>query len=871
MHLKDYQVKVLERVSTILQVLKEKHAEAQDFAHFQQSRGKPVPPPEIGQKTWEELNARGLVPRLRDPKGGTVAASWIARHDPLGREIPCVCLKIPTGGGKTLLGAHAVERINVDYFARQTGFVLWIVPSESIYKQTWKLLANRESPYRQVLERASGGRVMLLEKNDSFNRQDVSSQLCVMLLMLQSGSRQTKEQLRMFRDSGRFPSFFPEVDDLLANERLAKEVINLDFYDLGESAHSGGALLKHSLGNVLRLVRPIIVMDEGHKAYSPTAWDTLNGFNPRFILELSATPNTGKQRQSNILVDVKGGQLKDEEMIKLPINVYNYGNADWKHAITQAHAKLSELAKEARSLLGEQNRYLRPMMLVRVERTGKEQREKGRIHAEDVREYLRDRLGVRPEEIKVKSSSADELGDEDLLSPESDTRYIITKDALREGWDCPFAYVLAILDRTSAQTALTQMIGRVLRQPETRRTPRPALNECYVFCFDQEVEQAVNAVRRGLEEEGMGDLGGDVRLGNGTNGKPVKRLRIPRRQEFRGVRIFLPRVLAKVDGKTLRPLDYERDVLAALNWGSIAYSGKNTFDPGKADTVEETLTLIDVDLRPSGEQEVESVGETTSQRASGEIDISFLVRQLLDVVPNPWEAARILEDTLSALQARGFTPQQLYVNRLKVLRAVKTDIQRQVDSIAEASFRDALRRGDIRFELVSAGDPALNWELAETLEIDVAEDDAVLTKRNQKPLERSLYDEIYEKQFNPLEKRVAWYVDGETAVKWWHRLVARQDYHLQGWQRNRIYPDFLVCLHGEGGHGVRLSVLETKGEHLKGNDDSEYKRRLFQLLTEHSSKFVRAGELELGVDAAVIRFHMLLEDTWESEIKSCLA
>ncbi len=103
---------------------------------------------------------------------------------------------------------------------KQTGFVLWIVPSDAIYSQTWKAFANREHPYRQMLERASGGRVRLLEKGDSFTNQDVDEQLCVMLMMLQAGAvkKESKEARKMFQDSGKFPSFFPDVDDAIANK-----------------------------------------------------------------------------------------------------------------------------------------------------------------------------------------------------------------------------------------------------------------------------------------------------------------------------------------------------------------------------------------------------------------------------------------------------------------------------------------------------------------------------------------------------------------------------------------------------------------------------------------------------------------------------
>ena len=209
----------------------------------------------------------------------------------------------------------------------------------------------------------------------------------------------------------------------------------------------------------------MVVVDEGHKAYSDTARDTLCGFNPRFILELSATPNTNGRHQSNVLVNVPGKDLKDEEMIKLPINVVNEDKGGWKQTLAAAQGKLEELAKEAAIFQNESGRYIRPILLVRVERTGKEQRDSGLVHAEDAREYLIENLGAKPEEIRLKTSESDELGSEDLLLSSCEVRYIITKDALRGRVGLPFAYALAILSKTTAQTALTQMIGRVLRQP----------------------------------------------------------------------------------------------------------------------------------------------------------------------------------------------------------------------------------------------------------------------------------------------------------------------------------------------------------------------------------------------------------------------
>ena len=875
MELKEYQQGVLRKVDHYLAVLSEQTEKVEKVKALIAEQGLDLDIGDPCQKTWDHLNTDRVLPYLKDSDGTIVVAPYLNRHDGLNRSIPSICLKVPTGGGKTLLANCTIERIQTDYLKRQTGFVLWVVPSDAIYKQTWKQLANREHPYRQTLERASGGRVKLLEKGDAFTRLDVEGQICIMLLMLPSASRQSKDTLRMFRDSGRFTSFFPPEDDSDKNRALLNAVPNLDINDLADLGYMDGVIpgslsIKQSLGNVLRLVRPVVIIDEGHKAYSDTARATLCGFNPRFIVELSATPNTGGKHQSNVLVNVPGGDLKDEEMIKLPINVENEDKGGWKHTLTLAHQKLAVLEKEAKQLQTESGRYIRPIMLVRVERTGKDQRESAFVHAEDAREYLQNKLGVKEEEVRLKTSENDELGSDDLLAENCPVRYIITKDALREGWDCPFAYILAILSKTTANTALTQMIGRVLRQPHAQLTHRQALDECYVFTFDQDVSEAVNGVRKGLQDEGMGDLASSVKVvgGGGGSQRLTKKVPLNRREAFTHLpTIFLPKILAHDENasKGYRLLDYDRDILGELDWELFRYLQADSVKVEDQEKLKRTIARVDLEQKK--DDEAKPFTEYVDELPDEGLDIAFLVRQLLDVVPNPWQGMRILDDTLTVLKSRGVSEKRLYVNRLELLKAMKLDLKKQVDSAAESLFREKLESGAITLRLVSSGDTKLNWELAKTLEIDVSDEDRLLHRKDGGDIEKSLFEKVYQRDFNDLEKETAWYLDIKESVYWWHRIAVNQrSYSLQGWQRNRIYPDVLACIHGTDNGTFRFSVLETKGEHLKGNDDTEYKRKMFELLTAHVDTAIKAGELDLGESAQQMSFTMLMEKTWQQEI-----
>jgi type III restriction enzyme len=872
MQLKDYQTGVIESLSRYLQVLGRHRTEAEEILEFQRGKGRDAKLADYCRETWEALHSEGVLPLVRDKDGNTVLPAYVPRKDGLDRPVPNICLKVPTGGGKTLLGTLAVERINTEYFKKQTGFVLWIVPSDAIYKQTWKAFANREHPYRQMLERASGGRVRLLEKSDRFTRQDVEQQLCVMLMMLQAGSvkKESKEARKMFQDSGKYPSFFPEVDDPNANKDLLRQVPNLDATDIGDADFRiSGLTVKQSLGNVLRLVRPVVLIDEGHKAYSNTALETIAGYNPRFLLELSATPNSGKEYVSNVLVNVSGTALKDEQMIKLPIILINESGADWKHTLSVAKEKLDDLQKDAERVHNNEGRYIRPILLVRVERTGKEQRDKETIHSEDVREFLVGKLGAQPEQVRVKSAEVDELGDEVLHSEFSKVRYIITKDALREGWDCPFAYILAVLSKTTATTALTQMVGRVLRQPDARVTNVPSMNECYVFTFDQEVQKAVDSVRRGLEEEGMGDLAASIRVGGKGAAAASRRETLRRRKEFAGMKIFLPRILSRHYATgAWRQFDYDRDLLSRLDWGKFSYGNRTTFTPDERAAVERTLVRVSVENLGNVDDTDLSKLETSEENVEPELDFPALVRLLLDVIPNPWQGARILQETLDELRRRNIAEERIFTNRLFLVKAMRDNLKEQVHQAAEAEFRRMLGASELCFRLEASNDPKLNWELAETLELDLTDDDKVLLRKNGEPLERSLFKPVYQKQVNGLEKEVAWYLDGDKAIRWWHRIAVHQDWHLQGWQRNRVYPDFLACLHDSEDGRIRFTVLETKGLHLKGNDDTLYKAKLLELFTQHSQTALSVGELKLGLKQQQMRFELLLENDWKEKIST---
>ncbi len=842
MQLKNYQQQALEQLDRWLDALKKARSKAEKAGEVLEKSDISVPGElkNYPLAAWGNLKDQKIIPGI-SKDGNIEIPDYITRTATSGEPIPHICLKVPTGGGKTLLGVAALERIK-----RETGFVLWIVPTKAIYEQTIKAFRTREHPYRQALERISGGKVKLLQKNDRFTKQDIESQLCVMMLMLPSANRQKgKDFLKIFRDSGGYTSFFPEQDDSVANQNLIEQ-----FGDIEKNKN--GNWVKHSLINVLKMIRPTVILDEAHKAYGKNDASnkefvkSVNRLNPRFVLELSATPKIGI---SNILVNVGGTELKDEEMIKLPIEIHSFSNSDWKHTLAETQKKLEQLESEAQKLKERENRYVRPIVLVRVQRTGKEQREQGKIHSEDAREYLIQNLAVPEEHIKIQSSEQKELAGEDLLSEMSNVRWIITKDALKEGWDCSFAYVLSLLDNTKAQTAITQMVGRVMRQPYARAIKNSdALNKCYIYCYNRDVGEAVEWVKNGLENEGLTGLGGSI-IG-GKNGSNITIQKIKRRRPYRRLDIFLPQVLHK-DGRKWRPIDYDRDILGSLNWGAIGTGKAVNLDD--KDIIAERTVAVDI----QGDNPVKKTKIDTGES----LTLDYFVRRLTDVVPNPWQAARMAGEFIKNHRRERHDDPKLLKNRIYLSEVLRQRVKEKIDGDAEQVFRNKISQNEIRFYLVP--DEKLNYEFQKTLEVSVAKDETPLSEHGAS-VQKSLFENVFESEFNNLEKDFALYLEKSNAIYWWHKIAARQEYFIQGWKRHRVYPDFVACKKDND----KLLILETKGMHLKGNEDTDYKKKLLETLETRYKNALRRGKPGGKTPAA---FRILFENKLREDMDEIIA
>lgn len=833
MELKKHQKRTLDGIRTYLELLSTWRKKAEENPEIEI---------DFPAKAWSKMD--GLY------------RAYTSRRDGLGRPLPCFCLKIPTGGGKTFLAVKTIDLINTVYRKSHTGLVLWIVPTTQIYNQTIKNLRDRDHPYRQHFDIASGGRTLIREKADLFSPLDVCENLVVLMLMLPSANRKTKEVLRMFKDSGGFAEFFPPEDDLQANAHLLEKIPNLDTFE--KESRFWGKQVKSSLGNTLRTLNPVIILDEGHKAYSPIAQDTLQGFNPFIIVELSATP----PEESNKLVDITGIELNREEMIKFDLHIFNKANPDWKETLLESHNHLEMLKLKAREYHANTGKYIRPICLIQVERTGKEQRGKKFIHAEDVREHLINIVGLQPEEVAVKTSEKDELKELDdiggLMSENCRIRYIITKQALQEGWDCAFAYVLAILTRPGSKTALTQLVGRILRQPFAKKTGIKELDESYVFCYQQQGAELLEEIRRGFRGEGLGDLTGRIAMDDETSQEQYEEVIAQVREEFKKAadQVILP-VFAIRDGTDWRKVSYEMDIASQIPWHQADLSH-----------------LYSLNLRMHEEKDLEQVASLSEdvkrvielkesleiKTGALKLDSVFLARHLLDIVPNPWVAHEFGKTVLNNLLSK--FPKKVVINNFVfIIEEIRKHLSSEKDRLAEDVFRTMISQDKMHFLVIAN---KLGYKLTKPRKATAP----YLTKRTAAPLERSLFDPVSADDFNETERHVAWYLDDQNKLLFWFRNIPKQDYGVQGWRSHRVYADFIFTDTNSNGNGFnRVFVVETKGLHLKDADRTQYTTKLFNLCNERAREMTLT-ELGLKLPAKQISFLVIAEDEWQNRFNA---
>ena len=411
-------------------------------------------------------------------RGATALPVGIPSYkDDLG-GVPNVCIKVPTGGGKTFLAASSVKTIFDRLPTGKSKFVVWLVPSDAILTQTVANLSNPNHPYRQRLNRDFGGAVNVYTKEQLLNAQnfkptDVMENLSVCVFCYASirANPTKKDDKKIYQENGNLIAFSEYFND--------RELL---LTDTPETA----------LMQVVRQMNPVVVVDESHNAKSELSIAMLKNLNPSFVLSMTATPT----ERSNIISYANARELKRENMVKLPVIVYN--RPDRASVIHDAVKLRGVLEKKAKAEQASGGSHIRPIVLFQAQPKNSDD-----AATFDMIKSKLVNMGIPAEEIAIKTANKDELKTIDLMAKSCPIRYIITVNALKEGWDCPFAYILASLANKTSTVDVEQIVGRILRQPYARRHSDPLLNMSFVLASSGDFQTTVRSVVEGLNGAGF--------------------------------------------------------------------------------------------------------------------------------------------------------------------------------------------------------------------------------------------------------------------------------------------------------------------------------------------------------------------------------
>jgi superfamily II DNA or RNA helicase len=709
-------------------------------------------------------------------------------------EVPYICLRIPTGGGKTIMAAYAVGITTQEYLRVKNPMVLWLVPSDAIREQTISALKDINHPYRSALANEFGHNISILSKDEAFSlsKADAGGNACIIVATIQSFRRKTDQGksnpdgLKVYQASGSLMNHFTDLHH--------SQKSHLDKTD-----GTNGPI--PSLANLLKLHRPMVIVDEAHNLRTELSFETLAKFDPSIILEMTATPIRDGDKASNILSMVSAAGLKVEEMIKMPINLIT--NPNWTEAVKSAvdcQKNLEKIAKAEKENTGE---YIRPIILFQAQ----PERGDDPINWRKLKNYLVNELQIPAEQVAVQTGKYNDLNDVDVKSSDCPIRYIITVQKLKEGWDCPFAYILCSVATQNSTTAVEQILGRVLRMPKAKRKHHDELNQAYAFVASPNFNNAARQLQDGLVK-GAGfenieaekfiqqhprlPLNYNTNKNNGINLIPDNQkddFKIPLLAfHYQGhLQLF------KEDHFLNFPWPLEKCDAAKI---TDFFSIQNNSNSGKLDVEDDGNVAVSfIKNIQSQTALIEPISKLTK------IDlIKWLAHRVKNKDVTSPSAIEFYSKAVEYLIENKYSVDQLTENKNKLSEALKECIK-HFRSEREKNHYDAM-----------FSDHNDKFKLSSEISINFSEQSYSYNQPyNGKRSFNKHYTEIIgDMKDSGEEFECACYLDECSEVKYWIRNVDRQPnaFWLQ-LSNGKFYPDFIALL-----NDGRILVVEYKGSHL---------------------------------------------------------
>ncbi len=841
MELKNYQKAVIKDLNKFLALLTEKQSISKAYSQL-----------------WEE-------------KGVSIGPLGMPVYNNSLHGVPHICLKVPTGGGKTFLAANAIKPIFESMPHIHPKAVVWLVPSDAIMQQTITNLTNVEHPYRQKIDVDFGGKVEVYTKEQllngqNFNPVSVDENLSIFVLTYDSFRTNKKDGRKAYQQNGNLTAFNGFKGDT-----------GMLLEDVDDTA----------LIQVIRQLNPVAIVDESHHATSKLSIEMLENFNSCFVLDLTATPKEG----SNIISYVDARQLKKEEMVKLPVIVYNMKSQEDVYLSAISLRKRLEI--KARKNEQETGKYIRPIVLLQAQpRTSEDSTTYEKIKTTLIE------IGVPEEEIAIKTGDRDDIKTENLLSRDCKIRYIITVNALKEGWDCPFAYILATVANRNSTVDVEQILGRVLRLPYTKMSKEQELNLSYAITSSADFYGTLDKVVKGLNNAGFSKRDYMVKDLDNPAVKETDEIE-PEQMELPNLQPSLETDLSDTEPVDVNTDELKKQLETVLNdeyetegttnqaneivdtmietaltentvyWENITSEENEQYDDIPDEVVskmkmyhvrkefEDDLKelrlpqfVVEGDASLFSEHEYELLDRENLRKGftlrdkDTEIDFDSIEAEIAKVdvddaheAPKAWklkgfesEAIKEWFDSRPTATKRNLCKDRICTrlskNNAVDDREIRDYVGKIMEQMSEAQLTDLEQNTELYAEKIKKKVDDLLAEheakmFRKWVETDIVQcqpmyqmKESISPTTSISSIPKSLYEEE-DGDLNDYEKKVIYELASLDNVKWWHRNISRKGFAING--AVTAYPDLMVML-TDG----KILMIETKGDHLD-NPESKAK------------------------------------------------
>ena len=763
------------------------------------------------------------------------------------KNVPHVCMKVPTGGGKTFMACASLKKIMDEMPQDKPRVVVWLVPSDSILLQTVRNLSNPNHPYRERINRDFGNRVEVYTKEQLLNGQNFSPDtvrevlsVCVLGYASLRITKLKADDRKVYQENGNLKRFA----DYFRNRELI-------LTDTPETA----------LMQILAQMSPVVVVDESHNAQSDLSIEMLNRLNPSFILDLTATPKDN----SNIISYVDARELKKENMVKLPVVVFNRSSRPSviQDAI-QLRGSLEQLTVNEATPEG---RAIRPIVLFQAQPKANED--------STTFEVIRNKLvemGIPEDQIGIKTSKVDTISSLDLMSPDCKIRYIITVNALKEGWDCPYAYILASLANKTSKVDVEQILGRILRQPKAIKYSSPHLNTSYVLTCSADFSATLDNIVSGLNRAGFSKKDYRVSDVKQDSGHPDSQPELPKPEQDEEDRFddVIPSaisvgtasgttesVTAMLRSASDQAQEYESELSDSSNdiftsgeigdmlnqitvqkqfqeevqslklpqfilqtRNGIFDSYENLLSP---ENLSDGFSLKDADTKINFQlaaDEIFSVdlaenGEAIPKTRKTDSQVSEELRKYLATRPSDkkvqdctdWICRELnRNNSLESAEIRA------YVDRI-ISGMSDSDIEAMETSLVSYMYK-------IRQKIEGLEEKYREVKFNEWIETGricckpfYSLPNVITPQESIDRIDKSLYT-AESASMNKFENKVITEITSLPNISWWHRNIERKGYFINGFITH--YPDFIVKT-----ASGKILLIETKGDYLDGSDSRQ--------------------------------------------------